>query len=83
MIESFHQILAWDGTFCLEVGNLARSMDTRIRPAGSINSDGLAGYVFNALFDKRLHGGRARLSLPTVEVSTVISKEQPDVPHAH
>src|SRR5262249_15247224 len=65
-----------------EIGNLTQCMDSRVGAACGITSDAFfAGYLGNGGSERSLHGAKARLSLPAIEIAAVVGHGQLQVTH--
>ena len=66
----------------MEVDDLADGVDAGVGPAAGIDADrSLAGQLGDGLFERLLHGAKAGLRLPAVEVGAVVAEDEPDVSH--
>ena len=65
----------------VEIDDLAKRVDTGVGAAAGIDTDALAGQSSDGLFEGFLHGAKARLHLPAVEISAIVGKCELEVTH--
>src|SRR5438270_618869 len=63
------------------MNNLPERVNSRIRPAAGGCDRADARQSFDGLLERLLHGPSTKLALPAMEVGSVVTKSQHDVPH--
>ena len=71
------------GADCFDIRNLGMSVNTRIRPSGPGHGHLVVEQLLKCLLQLALDRSKLRLDLPSVEICTVISKCQLEVPHSN